>query len=680
MEIDAMKRLAIASLALSIAAVAYGVHATLTAGRILGPSALVVTPGREVWIGVDEQLWRAGADGRLAATQDWAALGLPGEPANLVRHPQGPIVATVRDDATLYFLDPATARVTRSLHPRWPAELERHGGQAINLAFHRDGRVAIATGGGHVVALFDAAGNLLARTAPDSYRFSNGLWWVGDDLWTTDTNRTQLKRLDGATLALRQTVALASHGAARFLGPARGHPQEGAGGAPMAALIRFENGMISGRVSAVDRDGHEAGLAQSARLEPHDLDWLDGDLLLSDGVSFSVLRWSADGAPREPFGDSALHARLQERLALRNTLQRRYTVAIAAAIAAFGIAALLVLLATRQESRQRRAPDLSQLGTPLVSTRETLALQLRLHGPLLVMALPLLLLQVPPVMNALRQAVGTRGLLIVLGLAILIAIVTLPLWFRRMKRLAAQPEFEPVFNALATRKLQSGDTVAQALRDGERVLETFMLHRATLRWAVLTDERLLIFKATLLDERIEADVPLERVVAASTEPGALTPGRKPAILRRMLAPGSWIEIGLRDGEVIAGSVASATLAQRLVERLTRHAARGAARPPARADASAEVPATGASPLGPALASALVPGVGQWMQGRGRSALMLFVPWLGLTLFMTTPLVWTIAGPRADVSARTILWVAGLHLLYAATAAWDAWRMATGARR
>jgi len=681
MDIETLKRLAVASLALSIAAVAYAVHSSLKAGSIFGPSALVVTPEREVWLGVDEQLWRVGNDGRVTASHDWAALGLPAEPANLVRHPEGPIVATVRDDATLYFLDPATARVARSLRPHWPADLERHGGRAINLAFHRDGRFAIATGGGHVVALFDAEGKLLARTVPDTYRFTNGLWWVGDDLWTTDTNRTLLKRLDGTTLALRQTVAPAAQEPARFLGPARLHPHEGAGGAPMAALIQFETGMTRGVVTAVDREGRATVFAHGEALEPRDLDWLDGDLLLSDGVSFSVLRWSAEGAVRAPFGDSSLQARLRERVQLRNTLQRHYALALGAAIAAFAMAALWVLLAKRKEVGQGRARLLSQLGTPHVSARRMFALQLRVHGPLLAPVLAMLAIQAPPVADAIREAWGPRVLIVVLGLAVALALAAWVLWFRRMKRFSAEPEFEPMFNAPAMRKLRSGDTLSQTLRDGEQVHETFMLRRATPRWAVLTDERLLIFKVTLLEPRPDIDVPLERIAAASTEPGALAPGRTPATLRRMFAPGAWLEIGLHDGKVIAGAVDSATLARRVAERLTRHAARGEVRPPApRNPASAGTRVGSGAALGPIVASAVVPGLGQWMQRRGRTGLVLFVPWLAVTLFMTTPLVWTMLAPRAEVSDRHIVWITGLHLLFHATAAWDAWRMGAGARR
>ena len=68
-----------------------------------------------------------------------------------------------------------------------------------------------------------------------------------------------------------------------------------------------------------------------------------------------------------------------------------------------------------------------------------------------------------------------------------------------------------------------------------------------------------------------------------------------------------------------------------------------------------------------------------MQGRGPSALVLFVPWLALVLFLTTPLVWTIAGPRAEVPLRWMLGIGSLHVLISATAAWDAWRMGTRRR-
>src|SRR5439155_18850082 len=178
-----------------------------------------------------------------------------------------------------------------------------HEARAINLAFDADGRVAIATGGGHAVVLFDLAGHLLARTPADSYKFTNGLWWIGDALWTTDTNRFELKRLDGDTLAPLQALSLPADHRARFLGPARAHPAAGMPGAPMAALIRYDNAMTTGRVVIVMPDGRESTLATAADTEPRDLAWLHGEVLASDGASSRVLRWSDQGQAMSPFGD-----------------------------------------------------------------------------------------------------------------------------------------------------------------------------------------------------------------------------------------------------------------------------------------------------------------------------------------------------------------------------------------
>jgi len=665
-----LKNLAVACLALSIGAIAYSLHATWQAGNVLGPGALVVTPQHEVWLAVDDELWRADADGRLKLTQDWTALGLPGAPANLVRHPQGAIVATLRDDATLYILDAASAHVVRTLKPRWPADLARDGGRAINLAFHDDGRIAIATGGGHCVALFSADGEFLARTAPDTYRFSNGLWWVGDALWTTDTNRFLLKRLDAATLELRQSVALPAYPAARYLGMARAHPRAAAAGT-MAALVRFENGMIDGRVVAIDSQGGESAYPHEGRFEPRDLDWLDGDLLASDGATFSVRRWSATGEPLPAFGDDALRSRLLQRLTLRSGLQREHRIAIAAAIVAFAIAGVFVLLGQRAQRRQRAPLDLSQLGTPRVATRRMLQLQLQAGAPLLWLALLIVILRLRWVTDALQRIAGARGLIVLLIAVLVAAIVALPLFVRRLKRLARADEYEPAFNLLAMHKLRSSAALPSALREGEQVRETFMLQRSTPRWAVLTDERLLLFKANLFDDRLELDVPLGQIVSASAEPGSLTPGRRRGLLARGLAPFGWIEICLRDGRMLAGGVPSGALARRLAQRLVQHA-------PVRQRAEASAAARPTVSALSTWASAVVPGLGQWIQGRGRSALLMFVPWLGVTLFVTLPVAWTVAGPRADVSWRMIALVASFHVVCALSSAWDAWRMSPAA--
>jgi len=178
-----------------------------------------VTACGEVWLGVERELWRVSRD-----TQAIEATGLPGTPASLVHAPDGSVVASVRGDATLYVLDAASARVARRLSPQWPDDLRQHGARAINFAFAADGRVAVATGGGHAVALFDPEGRFLARTPPGAYEFTNGLWWSAEGLWTTDTNRFALRLLDPATLAERRAVDLGPGTEGSYLGPARARP------------------------------------------------------------------------------------------------------------------------------------------------------------------------------------------------------------------------------------------------------------------------------------------------------------------------------------------------------------------------------------------------------------------------------------------------------------------------
>jgi len=152
----AIKFSAVAGLALAIALIGLAILTGMKSGAITGPEALGVTPGGQVWIGVDKALWRVAADGAWLDATPVADLGLPGPPSNILRRPDGRMVATVRDDPRLFVLDPATAHVTDTISPRWPQDLRSKGKDAINVAFAQDGRIAIAIGGGHTVVLFDA--------------------------------------------------------------------------------------------------------------------------------------------------------------------------------------------------------------------------------------------------------------------------------------------------------------------------------------------------------------------------------------------------------------------------------------------------------------------------------------------------------------------------------------------
>lgn len=567
---------ALGALMLSIACIAWAVYISVSAPPVFGPMALVATPRGELWADVDGELWRAAADGRLIDRRPWPALGLPGAPANLLRHPDGGLVATVRRDSALYRLDPESGLVQGRLQPQWPDDLQEHGGRAISLAFHPDGRLAVATGGGHAVALFDAQGGFLARTPPGSYRFTNGLWWAGESLWTTDTNRTQLKQLDGHTLALQQTLTLPSRGAMQFLGPARAQAQMPAGPdpTPRVGLIRFDKAMDRGTVTLVASDGQEMTLSQSAGLRPRDLDWLGGQLLLSDGESFSIKRWSPSGETLAPFGDAALQAALRNGLDLRASRETHRNLAFGGAAACWLIAGLLLWWGSRNAAQQDSvAPDLSQLATPIVPNAQLIRLGLRLHWPMGLALAPLLLLNLH---SSMGQEFGSHLPQIVLfgagGLAV-VTLVATPYLLRRFRRLATAAEFEPLLNLAALRQLRSDKTLPGLLGRGEMVQETWIMQAVSRRWMVLTDQRLLALAPQLMGHRLKSEARLEDVTTVTLLPGALTVSEKFKAARsrkgqsRLRPQAAWLEIRLRDGSVLAGAVQCAPLAQRVAQRL-----------------------------------------------------------------------------------------------------------------
>lgn len=662
---------AVVLLLCSVAALVWALRQSDHAVRIQGPGALVSTANGEVWVGVDDELWRLSADGHWIGAQPLQALGLPAAPATLNRHPAGGVVATVRDDPTLYLLDPARATVQRTVQPQWPTQLARHGGRAIHLALHADGRIAIATGGGHAVALFDAQGRWLARTAPDLYRFTNGLWWVGDELWTTDTNRTQLKRLDGHTLALRDTVSLDDGPAARYLGPARAH----AGDAGRVALIRLRNGMTQGQVTVLEgADGpRERPLPQAHAFAPVDVDWLGDDVLASDSASHQLLRIDAVSGQARVFGDGPVRERLARGLQARAGHWLAWKLGL---VAAAGLLLVGFVLAWQAQSLQRKARhaarpiDLAYLGTPSLPRRLQFRLSVRLLAPWLLLLVPLAGLQFVDAraLTGLDRSTW-RVALVFVALSLVAAMAWLQ---RRQVRLSEDPEFEPVFNAQAMRRLDRGLGLREALRPDETVLETLLWFSPTLRWLVLTDLRLLCFVATLKDHRLEWAYPRAALGPATYLPRA--PSRWWRWLGAVVANGrGWLQLVLPDGRSLQGRVVAPTVARRIVGELQDPGARSrsAALPlgaPPRAG-------SGPGPWVAATLSLLVPGLGQWLQRRAAVGLLLFTSWAMFVSFVAVPLLLAAWTPRYEVPTLQVLRVLAAWMLVAAVAAWDAWRLA-----
>lgn len=659
--------LAVLLLVAAVAALVWAMVQSDRATDIQGPAALVTTPAGEVWVGVDDRLWRLGPDGDLRHDDTLAALGLPGAPSNLHRHPNGGIVASVRDQATLFVLDPATARVRGRIQPQWPADLARHGARAINLALHADGRIAIATGGGHAVALFDADGRFIARSAPDLYRFTNGLWWVGDTLWTTDTNRSQLKRLDGRTLALQQTVTLDAAQAARYLGPARLHPTA----AERVALIRFHNGMTRGRMAVLDGSS-ERPLPQATVIEPIDVDWFNDDVVVTDGASHQLLRVDGTSGLARPWADGRARQKLAQGLMQRDRLLLHWKLGLVAAAGLFMVALALAWHAQQlqqQSDDQARPIDLSYLGTPRLTRGQRAPLTSRLLAPWLLFVVPPIGLQVFDVRGWLGLDRGQWVWVLSALLPLLVAAAVL--LQRRQSRLSLDPAFEPVLNAQALSRLERGQGLRDALRPDETVLETAMWLCPTLRWVVLTDLRLLCFVAGLGRPRLEWAHP-----RAALRDVAWLP-RSPQRWSRWVGAGAggpgWLQLRLPDGRLVQGRVTAPTVGQRLVAELTdaRERPRSAALPvvPAPRDGS------GPGPWRAAVLSLLLPGLGQWLQRRAGAALLLFLPWAVLVTFVAVPTLVTAWTPRADVPGWRVAQLLGAWAVLSLSAAFDAWRLA-----
>ncbi|HVE52666.1 MAG TPA: hypothetical protein VNB23_04725, partial [Ramlibacter sp.] len=80
-----------------------------------------------------------------------------------------------------------------------------------------------------------------------------------------------------------------------------------------------------------------------------------------------------------------------------------------------------------------------------------------------------------------------------------------------------------------------------------------------------------------------------------------------------------------------------------------------------------------------LASFLVPGTGQWLQGRFTTGLVLFTAAALLAIFDWWPVAWALHGPKMEVSSLSVVSALASWVLVAVLAATDAWHFSTAHR-
>jgi hypothetical protein len=671
-----LKNLAVALLALAIACVALAFSASNQRLAIQGPSALAVLPDRSVWLSVDQALWHLDADGARVAVVDGRTLAVGGLIGNLVLHPDGRLVASVRDDPTLYFLDPSSARIVHRLAPQWPTDLARHASRAITFAFHDDGRVAIATGGGHAVAVFDANGRFLGRSRPGLYQFTNGLWWTAGSLWTTDTNGVALVELDAATWREKARVPLVQQeGPWRYLGMAVASEGKAA---PLATVVRFRNGMIEGRAVDVFGNGTQKAFPAQATLEPRDIKWRTGELLLVDGASYSVKRYSDQRAALPDFGDAQVRRELTGLLALRDRLQVQYYAGLVAAVLLFALgfaAALRSQALEKQQALAAAGADLSQLGTPRLSGWALAVMAFQHFWLSLLVFAATALLQYVPRLPGLGKTVVWAVLLALL----LVSLAAMFLLLRALRRAASDPQAEALFNYTAVRALETDVGFWSMRKPGEVPRETLMLTSGagTQRWLVLTNQRLLVFVTNFRDRTLAAEYPRRTIAGLNLlEPSDMRWWQR---MQRAGGMGAVLRFKFKDGEVLEGTTPARQTAQRMAELLRATAFDAPTisqmgRALREQSEARKASAQGQPALLQVLGSLLVPGLGQWMQRRNGTALRMFLAWVLVLLVSAVPVVWTLWAPRAAVSPTYVLSVAASYLIICALAAADTWRM------
>lgn len=672
-----MKKWALAFLAAALVALAASFWFNQRVSAMQGPSALAVLRDQTVWLSVDEALWQIAPDGQRVATHDTRALGIQGRVGNIAQDALGRLVLGVRDQNALHVFDPAQGQVVHTLTPQWPADLAPHASRAISYAFGSSGKLAIATGGGHAVALFDATGHFLGRSPPGLYRFTNGLWWQGETLWTTNTNAYELIALSTPDMVPVQTISLSGDHYARYLGMAVASHGNASGAAPdlrpLATVVRFANGMIFGRIVDAFPDGTEREFASSIGTEPRDIAWLGQRLLVVDGATYAVRQFGADGQALPNFGAPSLQAALAALVDERSRAQMGYRIALYLAVALFVAGFVLAVRAERHKQRAAQGVPITpeRLGMPVMSPWGRLRKSL-LFLPALLFFAALLWLALWPFGQPFwlvrwLAPLGPWGIVAAIGVVWMLMLLYTRVAFGWA---SSRADWEGVLNAWALQSL-SRPELAQVLEPGETVRDTLVLAGIPTRWVVLTQRRVLVFAVNRRDRILRHAFDNSQITHASAKRWAQWSWR--SRLRSVWNGGvAKLELKSQGNTLLSGYVVSAITAQRMVALLALQSGRAAARKSGQRNRTSD--GHGGHWHWQVLASTLVPGLGQWMQRRPGTALLLFLMFAALTLAITVPLVWTLQGPRAAVSASRVANTVVTHCILALIAAWDCWNM------
>lgn len=671
---------AVILLACAIAGAFLSFRAGEEASHTLGPQALAVVGGR-VWIADGESLLVADRDGHVLQEYSFAALGVENVGSINTVDDQRMLIAS-RGSLTLRLLD-GEARLLRTIPLRFPSGLDKQQNHTLWLASTPADatghfRIAVATGGNHAVALFDDEGRFLARTTDHLYRYTNGIWYADEGWWTTDTNHYTLRRLALDTLEPTGQIQLGGDHAQRYLGAAiasRGAPDR-LGKEPLGTLFRLQNGMTVGRVVDMFPDGQEIAYPLPANAEPMDLVWLGNELLVAEGAFGNIRRFDASRWALDEFGDFALRQRFKKIAERRAAAEEAHRAWLYGAGGCLVGALICVALA-------RRTPKALLEAHPALPLPDWKT-QLRLVAPwtwpslsLLAFAALLGAYAAPVIEPVIKWAQHQRELppailVSMVQIAIVSTIVAAMLaifaWaVRQVRRQSCLVEFEPLYNLGALVWLKRNRVWRELCRNDERPLEVIQTFVPNLGYLLLTNQRLLHFRQ---GSAPQPEAAWERGNIVSAKVGEEPPGAVKKWDAAKLSAFAHLSIDTGEDQAVIYRILSRCTATRICSHLD-----GIPVHPPTPDKAAQGGKEIGKPWQQTFCSALIPGLGQWMQRRTGTALSLFLAAACIFTFMLFPLAMTLINGSADVCPSVAWKYAKVWGFLSLMSAFDAWSMA-----
>jgi hypothetical protein len=666
---------AITLLALSLLCVMLALRANAREGDSLGPQTLGVVRDK-VWIADESALLIVDGKGQPLSEHSFAGLGVESI-GSIVAVPGAGVLIASRDSSTLKLLDAQDAHLLRQVELQFPASLGRSASNALWLATSpadTEGHfsLAVATGGNHAVARFDDQGRFLARSKDGLYSFTNGLWFAEDSWWTTDTNRFVLRRLQRDSLAQVDSIALSAEPSRRFLGAAiasRASVQQ-QGKTPVASVVRLKNNMMTGHVVEVFADGSESAYPMPDDAEPMDLAWHDTELLVIDGNQGKVLRFDQQQRALPAFGDQALLTRFARSAAQRHASHFAYQAWLAGALLCFVFAGILVVIASRKQAKQAATDIAIPASHVAPSQLDFLRVWWHCYWPGAVLWLSFIWLQLGgmrPLIQFFRAwHISPLSAALLTGAAFICIELPWLLWMLpRQRKLAEDPQNEAVLNLQGLLFLRARKAWPDLMREGEQPREVIACYLPRVAFLLLTNQRLLSFKRGIDGAHLEHSWERSEIVSAHFDD--LSGLRGLARLRKLWSRGH-LDIRTRDGLSLRYRVTASSVARRICALLTQC-------PAPAAQTACDAVANVHTGYGPGwlqiLASALLPGLGQWLQRRPRSALLFFGYGAVIFSFVVLPVAWALWTRHTGVSPHTALLAAALWLAWSLGAALEA---------